>query len=446
MLSSPTLNKKTAAILLDPDNSTLSYAERSAFRKWRLQILIAGILGYASYYIVRQNFSLSMPALIEEFGFTKTQLGGAMMAFSIIYAVGKLVNGFISDRSNARYFMPAGLAISALLSLCMGLSTNILSFIALYALMGWFQSMGWPPMARMLTHWFTPKELGLKWAIASAAHQVGGAAIYAVGPLLIISFGWKGAFFIPGIFSLCIAILLIPLLRDSPKSVGLPAPEAYKGEIIPDEDSRRITLKELGQIILCNPMLWYISMANMCLYIVRMGVITWAPTFLHEMKGTSLSQAGLQVAAYDIAGIVGGLTAGWMSDKLFRGRRGPVGAAYMLLLAIALFYFWKAPAGSGWENSIAMIFVGFLVYGPQVLIGVAAADLTSKRAVGVANGFSGTFAYVGVGISSLIIGWIADHYSWDYGFIFFIGAAILGAVFFALTGLHQTMTTKKKCT
>ena len=411
----------------------LSNPERSKYRKWRLKILLTAMIGYAAYYIVRQNFSLVMPILINTFGVTKTELGWAVMVFNVIYGFGKLINGFFSDRSNARYFMTFGLSASALMSIMMGFSRSVYVLMCLYALSGWFQSMGWPPVARMLTQWFTPRELGMKWAIASTGHQLGGAAIYASGPFIIALFGWCGAFFVPGIFSLSIALVLSVLLRDSPKDLALPAPEAYKGEKLPHDNQHRIQIKEVAYIIFYNPMLWCISMANMCLYVVRLGIMTWAPTFLYEMKKSTLVNAGLQVTSYEITGVFGGILAGWLSDKFFNGRRGPVGCFYMCGLALALLYFWKTPAGHGWANGIALSCVGFLVYGPQVLIGVASADFASKRAVGVANGFAGTFAYVGVGMSHLAIGWISDHLGWDYGFIFFIIASLLGVVFFALT-------------
>jgi sugar phosphate permease len=84
-------------------------------------------------------------------------------------------------------------------------------------------------------------------------------------------------------------------------------------------------------------------------------------------------------------------------------------------------------------NAVAMCAVGFLVYGPQVLVGVAAADFASKKAVGMAVGLTGTFGYLGSAISGVCIGWAADHYGWDGGFVFFLVAAVLGCFFFSLT-------------
>ena len=400
---------------------------------WRVRILIAVIIGYAMFYMVRQNFIMAMPFMLEDQGYKLTDLGWVIGGFSFIYGIGKLLNGYFSDRSNARYFMTIGLVVSSLLSLAMGFGPNLFFIGLFYAVNGWFQSMGWPPVARMLTHWFSPKELGTKWALGATSHQIGGAFIAIFAGFLITNYGWKYAFFIPGILSLVGATFLFKYLRDCPKEVGLPPVEIYKGEETFDCKGSRITFNEFVKNILYNRLLWYISCANCFLYIVRAGIFNWAPTFLCQSKGSDAMLAGWQVGAYEISGLVGGLVAGWLSDKLFKGRRGPVGTYFMLLLIFPMLYLWLSPISSQILDTIALIVSGFLVYGPQVLVGVASADFASKRAVGVANGFAGAFAYFGVGLSSILITWIAEHWGWSFGFFFFLACSLIGACFFAMT-------------
>jgi sugar phosphate permease len=220
--------------------------------------------------------------------------------------------------------------------------------------------------------------------------------------------------------------------------MGFPTPEEYKGHVkksnIKDE---RLKAHEVFSVVLKNKLLWYVCMANLCLYVVRMGVLNWAPMFLTEFKGMTLTRAGWQVGAYEIAGLMGGLIAGWLSDRVFGGRRGPVGAIFMLALGVSLFFFWKVPVGYAWLDAGILFCVGFLVYGPQVLVGIASADFASRRAVGTANGFAGSFAQIGTILSGYPVGLIADRYGWGGGFVFFIFAAVFGMFFFALTWSHR---------
>ena len=418
--------------------SLLSIKERKRYNKWRLRILVAIIFGYGTYYLCRQNFNMIMPAFMEEFGYTKTQLGWVLTLSSVVYGVGKFINGYISDRSNARYFMPFGLFVSALITFCLGFSSTLWFFGIFLIFNNWFQSMGWPPAARMLTHWFAPKELGRKWALGAASHQIGGAITLIFSGYLVTNIGWRYAFFIPALIAIIVAYILLCILRDSPRELGFPSVEAYKGdEDFEEYKNDHFTTIEIFRKVFINKNIWYLCLANMCVYMVRIGIISWIPLFLKEFKNISLSEAGWQVASYEVIGLAGGFTAGWLSDKLFNSKRGPVGALFMLCLSASLIAFWKMPSWYYDFSTIALIFVGFFVYGPQVLVGVASADFASKKAVGTANGLVGTMGYIGAGLSGIPVGILVDSLGWHAAFAFFICSALTGALFFVLTWINN---------
>jgi phosphoglycerate transporter family protein len=419
---------QTPVKVLANDGKSYSY--------WRLRILYSCIIGYATFYLVRQNFSMAMPALGAEFGYTKAELGWIITTFSVVYGCGKFLNGYLSDRSNARQFMTVGLLGSAVICFAMGYSNMIVVMTGLWAVNGWFQSMGWPPCARLLTHWFSPRELGTKWSIWSSAHQLGSAAIGILAGYLISHFGWRSAFFVPAIIATFVALFLFNRLRDNPKELGFPPVEEYKGDVTHElaESTEKLSLVEAWNLVFRNKWVWFFTLANLFLYIPRMGVLNWAPTFLKEYKGVSLVIAGGQIALYDVAGMIGGVAAGWLSDKYFSGRRGPVATIYLLFCAVAVYILWKVPPGHPMFDAGAMMCAGFLISGPQVLSGIALADFASKRAVGLATGLQGFMAYVvGSAISGAGVGKIVDVWGWGAGFTFFIICTMVAAVFFALT-------------
>ncbi|MBM3468206.1 MAG: MFS transporter [Alphaproteobacteria bacterium] len=425
---------ESAATLPPQVELVKSVEERYAY--WRLRILYSMIFGYAAFYLVRQNqFSLAIPSLSAEFGYTKTQLGAIITIWSIVYGVGKFVNGYFSDRSNARYFMTIGLLGSALTCCILGFGTSLYFFGFFFAINAWFQSMGWPPVARLLAHWFSPAELGTKWGFTIISHQLGGAVITFIASWLILNYGWQSSFIVPSMIVVGIALFLFNRLRDTPESIGLPSIEQHHGltDAAEEGEDEHLTPKALILRVMNNRLLWYVCLANMFFYVVRLGIVNWAPTFLRELKGASLMSSGWQVIGYDIAGMFGGIAAGWISDYFFKGRRGPVSVLYMTLLIVCLCCLWLVPAGNDLMSAFTMMVLGFLVYGPQVLAGVASADIASKKAVGMANGLTGTFAYLGSALSGICVGWIADHYGWNGGFMFFVISALLSTFFFSLT-------------
>jgi OPA family glycerol-3-phosphate transporter-like MFS transporter len=225
-------------------------------------------------------------------------------------------------------------------------------------------------------------------------------------------------------------------LRDTPKEVGLPPVEEYKGDVIhvADHYDERITFKEVITTVLANKLVWYMAIANMCLYIPRIGLFFWAPFFLKEYKGVTLVIAGMQLVSLEVASVLGGIAAGWVSDKIFNGRRGPVGTFCLIGSAIFLYTLLKIPTGYPFLDTLILMIIGFLLNGSQVLNGVATADFASKRAVGVATGITGIVAYAGAAIASgAIFGKVVEMYGWEGGFTVFILTSVIGAFFFALT-------------
>ena len=434
-LSKKTMSQKLGAV--SAEGRTYSY--------WRRRIMLSIMAGYAAFYLVRQNFTMAIPYLQSELGYSKAEIGIIISTGAILYGLGKGITGLLGDRSNARYFMSAGLLGSAIVSFCLGFSSAWWMLLVLYTINMCFQSMGWPPCAKLLTHWFSPKEIGTKWALWNTSHQIGAAAVVIISPYIMSAYGWRYVFFVPGVFCACFALFLLNRLRDSPESLGLPSIEAHHGLVEAHAvDDGKLTTKEIFYQVVGNKLVWYMCGANFFVYIVRMFVMTWAPTFLSEFKGSSLKQAGWQTAMFDITGMFGGLIAGYLSDKLFEGRRGRVGFLYMVVLSLSILFLWKAPIDQKWQHFLGMMLIGFLVTGPQILVGVAAADFASKLAAGAASGLTGTVGYFGTAVTGVGVGLVVDNSGWDSAFACITVCALLSAFFFALTWNHRAKVLDKQ--
>lgn len=415
------------------------------YKKLRLQVFLGIFIGYAGYYLVRKNFSLAMPDLIAE-GFSKTQLGFALSGVSIAYGLSKFIMGNVSDRSDARKFMSIGLLLSGITMIVMGvfpLATSSISIMFILMLLnGWFQGMGWPPSGRVMVHWFSIKERGTKMSIWNVAHNIGGGLI---GPLAILGVAlfndWHAKFYLPGMIAVFIAFIIYLTLRDRPEACGLPSIEKYKNDY-PDtyiEETKPLTAKEIFfKHIFNNKLLWFIAIANAFVYLVRYGVLDWAPTYLSEVKQFSLNETGWAYFLYEWAGIPGTLLAGYLSDKWFRGKRAPVSIIYMVLVLVFVLVYWKNPAGNPMLDNISLIAIGFLIYGPVMLIGVQALDLVQKKAAGTAAGFTGLFGYLGGAVAAnIVMGYIVDIYDWDGGFYLLIFACIMSIILIGFTWILE---------
>ncbi|MGN8274543.1 glycerol-3-phosphate transporter [Pseudomonas sp. SMN5] len=425
----------------------------STYRRLRWQIFAGIFIGYAGYYLLRKNFSLAMPYLIDE-GYSRGQLGLAMSAIAIAYGLSKFLMGLVSDRSNPRYFLPFGLLVSAGVMFIFGFapwatSSVTMMFILLF-INGWAQGMGWPPSGRTMVHWWSQKERGGVVSVWNVAHNVGGGLI---GPLFLLGMGWfndwHAAFYVPAAVALAVAVFAFVTMRDTPQSVGLPPIEKYKNDYPEGYDAsheNEFSAKEIFvKYVLRNKMLWYIAMANVFVYLLRYGVLDWAPTYLKEAKGFTVDKSSWAYFFYEWAGIPGTLLCGWMSDKIFRGNRGLTGMVFMALVTVATLVYWLNPAGNPTVDMIALVSIGFLIYGPVMLIGLQALELAPKKAAGTAAGFTGLFGYLGGSVAaSAAMGYTVDHFGWNGGFVLLIGACLLAMAFLAPTLWHKQVASQSR--
>ncbi len=417
------------------------------YNRYRWQVFIGIFVGYAGYYFIRKNFALAIPDLINQ-GFSKTELGFALSFLAISYGVSKFLMGNVSDRSNVKYFMPLGLLLSALVMIFMGVvpaaTSTVLIMAVLLFLNGWFQGMGWPPSGRSMVHWFSLTERGTKMSIWNVAHNIGGALMPVLAILGVELFSdWHAKFYFPGMIAIVVAVLIFFLLKDTPKSEGLPSIEEWKNDYPDDykvktkeEEEKGVTAMEIfTEHILPNKLLWSIAFANAFVYLVRYGIQDWAPTYLIEVKGFTESDSSWAYSMYEIAAIPGTLICGWLSDKVFKGKRAPVSIIYMALIVVAVFVYWKNPVGHALIDNICLISIGFLIYGPVMLIGVHALDLVKKEAAGTAAGLTGLFGYfLGTSILANILGgYVIETYGWNGYFMLMMGASVIAIGLIALT-------------
>jgi Sugar phosphate permease len=406
------------------------------YRAWRVRVMYAMTTGYALYYLVRKNISMAAKPLADEFGFSNTQWGLVLSVSTVVYALSKFLSGVIGDRADARKLMAAGLLGSAVVNIVFGFGASLGFFVLWWAVNNLFQGAGSPPCFRLLTHWFSPREIGRAWGVWNASHQIGGAAIAVAGGYLVTHYGWRSVFWWPAVVAAVGAWWLFNRLTDSPESMGLPPIEAYReGEVAPAQAEEQTDGGFWGIFrvhILRNPWVWIVSAANFFVYVVRIGVLDWGPKYLVEAKQFTLTDAGAALSAFEIAGIFGAYAAGWISDRM-GGRRGPVSVFFMLLLIAAVGVLFFVPPGERLAMAAVFTAIGFFVYGPQMLVAVAAADFATKVAASSAVGLTGLFGYVGATVCGVGTGMLVDRFGWTGALWFYGASAVIGCALLATT-------------
>ncbi len=407
---------------------------KKRYKYWRFRIFYGMYIGYIFYYFTRKSFTFVMPALMDDLGLQISDLGILSSILSISYGLSKFLSGVLSDRSNPRFFMGAGLILTGVFNICFGMSSSIVLFALFWGLNGWFQGWGWPPCARLLTHWYSQKERGRWWGFWNTSHSVGGALIPLMAAFCASIWGWRCAMYIPGVTCIGIGLFLINRLRDTPQSLGLPPIEKYKNDYPAEKvkDEKEISVKEiLFKHVLNNKYIWILAISYFFVYIIRQAVNDFGALFLMKTKGYDILTASGSVFWFEAGGICGSLAAGWASDVIFKGRRGPINVLFSLGVIFAIAGLYLVPAGMLMLDYLLMFVVGFLIFGPQMLIGMAAAELSHKKAAGTATGFTGWVAYLGAATAGYPISKVAETWGW-HGFFVALGICGVASVLLLL--------------
>jgi OPA family glycerol-3-phosphate transporter-like MFS transporter/OPA family sugar phosphate sensor protein UhpC-like MFS transporter len=417
---------------------------RQKYYYWRFRILYSTMIGYALFYIVRKNISMALPGMEHDLGITKDKLGLFLTVSYILYGVSKFMNGMWSDRANPRYFLTAGLLLSASMSILFGMSSTVLIFGIIWLMNGWFQGMGCGPCIKSLSTWYPSNERGFRFAIWNTSHSIGSTSVMLLNAGLVgLSFyTWRLSFFVPAGIAILGALFLFNRLRDTPESLGLPSVEEMyghtelkhegnaEGKISGDDFKKLLRKKVFG-----NPGVWFIGIASFFLYIVRFSLLDWGPTILSEMKGLSLRNAGFVVAGTEVFGLLGMLCSGWLMDKVFKSNGSLVCVVSTLALSVFAFLFWLLPTKCVWVYAVLLCGMGFMTYGPQAMLGPISANMATKNAAASAVGFVGFFSYLSGTISGWGLGLMVEHIGWHKSFVWIIVCALLAAALFAIPAI-----------
>ncbi|HCB2362975.1 TPA: phosphoglycerate transporter PgtP [Citrobacter freundii] len=413
---------------------------QETYGRYRIQALLSVFLGCLAYYIVRNNFTLSTPYLKEHLDLSATQIGLLSSCMLIAYGISKGIMSSLADKASPKVFMACGLILCAIVNVGLGFSTGFWIFAALVVFNGLFQGMGVGPSFITIANWFPRKERGRVGAFWNISHNVGGgivAPIVGAAFAILGSEHWQSAsYIVPAGVAVLFAFIVLMLGKGSPRQEGLPALE----QMMPEEKvvlNSRHTVQAPENMsafqifctyVLRNKNAWYVSLVDVFVYMVRFGMISWLPIYLLTEKHFSKEQMSIAFLFFEWAAIPSTLLAGWLTDKLFKGRRMPLAMICMALIFVCLIGYWKSE--SLLMVTIFAAIVGCLIYVPQFLASVQTMEIVPSFAVGSAVGLRGFMSYIfGASLGTSLFGVMVDKMGWHGGFYLLMGGIVCCILF-----------------
>jgi sugar phosphate permease len=412
--------------------STAGGARGLAFH--RNLTLGSAIVGYMGYYLCRQNFSVAYPLMHEQLGLQKPTFGAIASVGTLVYAVGKVVSGPLADSRGGRAVFFAGLFGSVAATLLIGGAGQLVAALfVLWSLNRLFQSAGWGGLMAVLSRWFSKKDWGTASGALSVSYQLGGAAAAAFCALLV-GLGWRALFVGPALLLCGLGVALRSTLRGDPRELGLPAPEA---EAAPPTGETSLGAR-LGGLLARPPFLIVCAM-SFVLTLIRESFNTWLPAYFTEL-GTRTDVASIKSALFPVLGCVGTLLCGFVSDRLWSGRRGPIMALFLVGGALSLFGLARPAAvaaalGLGLDATTLALTgaTGFFILAPYSMVGggVLALDAGGREAAATAAGLLDAVGYLGATAAGYGVAQAVTRAGWSTSFAV-MAAAVLACAALAL--------------
>lgn len=372
-------------------------------------------LTYAFLYFGRYNVNALTTALGSK---TDNKAFGIIFAAgTLVYGISFIINGPLTDRLGGRFttLLSAGGAAVANLLMAGLVYLNVAQGVVppgglvlwlaiLYSVDMYFQSFGAVSIVKVNAAWFHVRERGVQGGVFGILISLG----------IYFGYDWSRAIakgmpaspwmvaLIPGLVLIGATILSFFTVRDTPSDTG--HPDFDVGDASSGDDSKPSVVQVFVRM-LTNPVILVIVGIEFCTGFLRNGVMSWYPKFAESV---SLSDDfvsknwGLLLCCF---GIVGGMMAGVISDKIFHSRRGPVASVLYGGITLGAFAMYAALSSEwiGWVLVfMALNYVG--VHG--MLSGTASADFGGKKNTGVAVGIIDGFVYLGTGLQSLLVGFL----------------------------------------
>lgn len=395
-----------------------------AFRRRRVLNWLPLGLTYAFLYMGRYNLTVAkktfgnMQAADCSALMGNDDFGYIFMVGTVVYGCSFVINGPLTDRYGGKFSILLGAGGAAFVNFIMGLATYTLLndgpgsefvfnnftplFCVLYGMNMYFQSFGAVAIVKTNAPWFHVRERGVFGAIFGILISLGVYFAFDWGRLILDNFGVEWVFFVPAGLLVVFWMLDVKYVFNTPGDAGqkdFDTEDASSG----DEGPRLPALK-VFKMMLSNPIIVTIAAVEFCSGFLRQAIMQWYPTFAKQtngelglLKGFVLQNWGLLLCC---AGIMGGVTAGIISDRVFQSRRGPVAFLLylcMLLGSVVLIFVYDTGI-VGWLVIImSMAVIG--VHG--MLSGTASMDFGGRKNVGIAVGIIDGFVYLGTGVMSL---------------------------------------------
>ena len=393
-------------------------------------------LTYATFYMGRYNLNVSSSTIMDRFHLDKAQFGTIATAGFWTYALSVIVNGPLSDRIGGKKAILIGAVGTAVLNLIIGLlflsgwqTKIVVGMSLLFAVSQYFQSYGAMSIVKANAPWFHVKERGVFGGIFGVMISSGYLLALGVGGWILAHFTWYWVFLIPAAAIGAMAVIDAVMVKNTPAEAGFQNFDTEDATAHDADRDKPLDWHHLATRVFTNPIILTLAVAEFCTGFVRQGLMLWFVPFLKEVHHITPGTGLFDVASFGVTvgGILGGLLAGYLSDRWFQSRRPPVAFVFYLCQIVSLFILGRAAA-----PALAAFMIGFTcmwIFGVHgMLTGTASMDFGGSKGAATVAGMLDGVQYLASGLTGFLLGHYLDRWGWGSWTWMIMPFSLIGAL------------------
>ena len=404
-------------------------------------LFIATTINYAD----RATIAIAGPDIAKDLGLSPVEMGYIFSAFAWSYVLAQLPGGWLLDRFGSKMTYGCSIFLWSLFTLLQGFvgffsgAAAFILLIALRLLVGASEAPAFPGNSRITSAWFPTQERGLAASIFNSAQYFATVAFAPLMGWIVHHYGWQSIFFFMGALGMLVALVWFKTIyspKDHPRLSAGDLQYMEQGGALVELDRKQQATSSVATLacikeLLSSRMLLGVYIGQYCINSLTYFFITWFPIYLVQERGMNILQAGFLASLPAIAGFLGGISGGWLSDRLMKkgysitlSRKLPIvvgmlmstsmiGCNYVatdtLVIAImSLAYFGKGVGALGWA---------------------VVADTSPKEAGGLSGGLFNTFGNTAGIVTPIVIGYLVQATGSFAAALAYVGAhAVLAIV------------------
>lgn len=427
------------------ENTRSLASEKKTHFRWAVMAVI--FIGYVVCMADRSNIGTVLPFLKKEFSISNFELGAISSFFFLGYAISQIPAGLIISKKGTRTIVSVAILGFSIVTFLMGHVVSAIMLLVLRLLLGLAEGPAPVGMTTTINSWFPRREKATATGLYIASTQFAPIIAPIAAAVLATNFGWRSVFLwfaLPGILMAGVWFLVVRGTPEESSHVSKAELEEIRNDESGSEQSAgQKSLGLLDKIIRYQPVatldtnakvlrswgIWGDMLAYFFMNNVLYGMLTWIPSYLTVARHYSIIKMGFVAAAPSVGGLIGAVIGGWVSDKIFLGRRKPTMLLTALATAIMMVVLIRAPQNTAAVTASLMLAGFFLNIGWPCFTAYPM-GITSRDTYSFAISLVNSGGNLGGFFAPIIIGALLDafHNNYNIAFLYFVAVLILGFV------------------